>query len=151
MCIHPFQAQELLPSMIAKHYLLLQFGIVSVALLWRRKALHVARNVQTTDTAMIKWCLYLRHRSSKVHEMIRQSGCINLPSQHTLRDYSNSVVSGADFSVSVDRQLMQTAGLASCKTWEKLVVLLLDEMYIREDLVYEKQTGKLIGFTTLGT
>ena len=30
------------------------------------------------------------------------------------------------------------------------MVLLLDEMYIREDLVYEKQTGNPIGFANLG-
>ena len=45
---------------------------------------------------------------------------------------------------------MQAAGIPSCREWEKFVVLLLDEMYIREDLVYEKQTGKLIGFANLG-
>ena len=45
---------------------------------------------------------------------------------------------------------MQAAGIPSCREWEKFVVLLLDEMYIREDLVYEKQTGNLIGFANLG-
>ena len=54
------------------------------------------------------------------------------------------------FSASVDRQLYEAVNLASCPEYKKFVVLLLDEMYIREDLVYEKQTGKLIGFTNLG-
>lgn len=82
--------------------------------------------------------------------MIRHSGCIYLPSQPTLRDYSHCVKSRAGFSAEVDRQLMQAAGLASCEAWEKLTVLLLDKVYIREDLLYEKQTGRLVGFTTLG-
>ena len=30
------------------------------------------------------------------------------------------------------------------------MVLLLDEMHIREDLVYDKRTGRMIGFTNLG-
>ena len=30
------------------------------------------------------------------------------------------------------------------------MILLLDEMYVREDLVYVKRTGKLVGFTSLG-
>ena len=30
------------------------------------------------------------------------------------------------------------------------MVLLLDEMHIREDLVYDKCTGRMIGFTNLG-
>lgn len=100
--------------------------------------------------AMIKWCLFLRHQSSQAYETIRQSGCIRLPSQRILRDYSQCVKSDAGFSTDVDRQLMEAARLSSCEGYEKLVVLLLDEMYIREDLVYEKRTGKLVGFTTLG-
>ena len=34
--------------------------------------------------------------------------------------------------------------------WQKSVILLLDEMHIKENLVYEKHTGTLIGFTYLG-
>ncbi len=80
--------------------------------------------------------------------MLRDSGCIQLPSQCTLRDYSNCVQARAGFSVEVDRQLFQAANLASCQESERL--LLLDEMYIREDLVYNKYTGRLIGFCNLG-
>ena len=58
--------------------------------------------------------------------------------------------SGAGFSTEVDRQLMQAANFTSCPEWHKLVILLHDEMHIREDLVYEKHTGKMIGFTNLG-
>ncbi len=76
--------------------------------------------------------------------MLRQSGCIQLPSQRTLTNYTHSVKSGSGFSAAVDLQLMQAVGMPSCQDWQKLVMLLLDEMYIREDLVYEKQTGKLV-------
>ena len=41
--------------------------------------------------------------------------------------------------------------MGECEDWEKLVVVLLDEMYVREDLVFKKQTRKLIGFTSLGS
>ena len=50
----------------------------------------------------------------------------------------------------MDRQLLQAANFRSCPEWHKLVVLLLDEMHIREDLVYDKRTGQMIGFTNLG-
>jgi hypothetical protein len=56
----------------------------------------------------------------------------------------------AGFSTDVDRQLLQAANLSSCKEWQKLVILLLDEMYVREDLVYDKHTGRMIGFCNLG-
>ncbi len=99
---------------------------------------------------MIRWCLYLRHQSSKAYEAIRQSGCLVLPSQRTLRDYSHCVKADPGFSTEVDHQLMLASKVLVCPEWEKLVVLLLDEMYIREDLVYNKHTGELIGFSNLG-
>lgn len=99
---------------------------------------------------MIKWCLFLRHQSSKAYETLRESGCLSLPSQRTLRDYSNCVKAGAGFSVEVDCQLMQAANVTTCLGWQKLVILLLDEIHIREDLVYNKHTGKMIGFCNLG-
>ena len=96
---------------------------------------------------MIKWCIYLRHLSSKAYETLRDSGYISLPSQRTLRDYTNCVKATTGFSYEVDKQLMQAANVESCPDWQKLVVLLLDEMYIREGLV---QSGKLVGFADLG-
>ena len=100
--------------------------------------------------AMIKWCLFLRHQSSKAYETLRKSGCIQLPSQRTLRDYSHGVESDVGFSAGVDHQLMQTVGMPACQDWEKLVILLLDEIYIREDLVFDKHSGRLIGYASLG-
>lgn len=99
---------------------------------------------------MIKWCIYLKHQSSKAYELLRDSGCIQLPSQRTLRDYTNCVKARAGFSTDVDRQLMQAANLASCPDWQKLTILLLDEMYIREDLVYDKHSGHMVGFVNIG-
>ena len=45
---------------------------------------------------------------------------------------------------------MQAIGLPSCQQLQKLVILLIDEMYIKEDLVYNKHSGQLIGFASLG-
>ena len=99
---------------------------------------------------MIKWCIYLRHQSGKAYETVRDSGCISLPSQRTLRDYTNSVKAYAGFSAEVDHQLFVAANLESCSGWQKLVFLLLDEMHVREDLVYDKHSGSVIGFVNLG-
>ena len=100
---------------------------------------------------IIKWCLYLRYQSSKAYELVRDSGVIQLPSQRTLRDYSHCVKSEAGFSTDVDLLLMQANNMPSCPEHQKLVILLLDEMYIREDLVYDKHSGRLTGFTNLGS
>lgn len=45
---------------------------------------------------------------------------------------------------------MDVAKLQSCQEWEKCVIIILDEMHIREDLVFDKHSGALIGFTNLG-
>ena len=54
------------------------------------------------------------------------------------------------FSTAVDQQLMQVAEIRKCPKWQKYVVLVIDEMYIKEDLVYDKNSGALIGFANLG-
>ena len=45
---------------------------------------------------------------------------------------------------------MHAANAGSCPEWHKLVVLLIDEIHIKECLVYDKYLGKLIGFIDLG-
>ena len=82
--------------------------------------------------------------------MLRDSDVLQLPSQRTLQDYSNCVKARAGFSVEVDRQLIQAANLMTCQEWQSWY-LLLDEMYIHEDLVYDKHTGKMVGFCNLVT
>ena len=120
---------------------------------WQQQKEAAAKNSRGMrwHPVMIKWCLFLQHQSSKAYETLRQSGCIRLPSQRTLRDYSQCVKSTPGFSTAVDSQLLQAAGLTpTSEAYEKLVVILIDEMYVREDLVYEKQTKRLVGFTSLG-
>ena len=98
----------------------------------------------------IKWCLYLKHLSSKAYETIRDSGCISLPSQRTLRDYTHFVQSTSGFSADVDSQLIRASQVSTAKGWAKCVCLVMDEMYVKEDLVYNKHSGELVGFANLG-
>ncbi len=99
---------------------------------------------------MIKWALYLHHQSSGAYETLRSSGCVALPSQRTLRDYSHHVEACVGFSDQVDRQLMSVPEVAEVEEWQKYVILILDEMHIRDDLIYDKHTGALLGFSNLG-
>lgn len=79
---------------------------------------------------MVRWCLYLRHQSSKAYELLRETG-IALPSQRTLRDYTHCFKAGTGFSNNVDGQLVLASKVLTCEEWEKYVVVLIDEMYIR--------------------
>ena len=101
--------------------------------------------------AMVKWCLYLRHQSSTAYETLRQSGFISLPSQRTLRDYTHYTSTTIGFSDEIDEQLMNAADLPNLKDYQKCVVVIIDEIHIREGLVYDKHSGALLGFTDLGT
>ena len=93
------------------------------------------------DPLMIRWCLYLRHLSGSAYEMLRKSGVVKLPSQRTLRDYTYTAKAAAGFSREVDMHIMEAAKLLSCPDREKHVILLMDEMHLREDLVYDCHTG----------
>ena len=44
----------------------------------------------------------------------------------------------------IDEQLKVSAKLPSCLEREKCVILILDEMHLREDLSYDKHTGKAL-------
>ena len=97
---------------------------------------------------MIRWCLSLRHQSQKAYDKVRE--VLHLPSQRTLRDYTHYCTGNPGFSTAVDEQLMSAAGIDSLAEWQKCVFILIDEMHIKENLVYEKHSGSVIGFTNLG-
>ena len=97
---------------------------------------------------MIRWCLSLHHQLQKAYENVHE--ILTLPSQRTLRDYTHHLEAGPGFSADVDGQLTHSAAINTLKEWQKCVILLLDEMHIKENLVYDKLSGNLIGFTHLG-
>ena len=93
---------------------------------------------------IIKWCLYLRHLSGKAYETTRSSGCIKLLLQRTLRDYTHCASGTTGFSSDVDQQTNAGSRCYQVPEWKEYVVLVLNEIYIKEDLVYNKRTGALI-------
>lgn len=99
---------------------------------------------------MIRWCLNLKMISSAAYHAMRSSGFVTLPSERTLRDYSNLFQSKAGFQHEVNKQLMKEAKLDECDDLQRHVVLVFDEMKIKEDLVYNKNSGEVIGFVNMG-
>lgn len=100
---------------------------------------------------MIRWCLYLRHISGKGYELLRESGCLSLPSPRTLRDYTHYNQTTTGFSAATDKELLDVLKRKNLtEEWQKLVVLLLDEVYIREEVVYNKHTGQILGLLDVG-
>lgn len=101
---------------------------------------------------IIKWCLFLRQKSQAAYAAMKESCFINLPSSRTLYDYSHFLKSELGFQ----RDVFKLASLEVEKKglyeeeWRKNVGPLFDEIKIREDFVYDKHTGELIGHCNLG-
>eukprot|EP00731_Ephydatia_muelleri_P000027 Em0001g27a len=72
--------------------------------------------------------------------------------QRTLRDYTHYVQSSFGFSAETDQMLTTAAAakVSSCPERERSVMLLIDEVHIKENLVYDKHSHNIIGFANLG-
>lgn len=66
-----------------------------------------------------------------------------MPSQRTLRDYTYHTKSAPGFSLDTDIEVMDCAGIETCPERDRHVILILDEMHVRENIVYDKHTGIL--------
>lgn len=102
---------------------------------------------------IIRWCLYLQHKSAKAYEAIRGMGFIGLPSTRTLFDYSRYLPNRTGFAKENAEHLKaegEALGLfdENCH-WKRYVGLLQDEIQINQGLVYEKHSGNLIGYIDL--
>ena len=70
-----------------------------------------------------------------------------MPSQVTLGDYTSYIPAQTGFSTEVDQNLLDVAFLSN--ELNKYVMIIMDEVHIKQDLVYDKHHGCLIGFIDL--
>ena len=82
--------------------------------------------------------------SSAAYHATRTAGFIKLPSERTLRDYTHYFKHHAGFQPELNRQLQNESKVSSlpeyCGFWMK----------VKENLVYDKCTGSVVGFINLG-
>uniref|UniRef100_A0A1X7TDQ0 Transposable element P transposase-like RNase H domain-containing protein n=1 Tax=Amphimedon queenslandica TaxID=400682 RepID=A0A1X7TDQ0_AMPQE len=97
----------------------------------------------------LHWCLNLSRVSPKAYEIMKQSG-IELPTRRTLNNYTQRISAKPVFSHEVDMFLRSEAKIDELEEWQRFVVLILDEIKIREDLVFDKSGHRLHGFVNLG-
>ncbi len=90
----------------------------------------------------------MKFKSSSAYDALRSTGVLTLPSERTLRDYTHWMKGQVGFSSSLNRELIKEANVNEEK--DKYMVLVLDEMKVREDLVFDKHSCRLIGFVNLG-
>ncbi|KAK3925819.1 Transposable element P transposase [Frankliniella fusca] len=107
---------------------------------------------------MVRFALAIHLTSPSAYELIRDTGMIKLPSSRTLFDYShaNAVKEGID-DVVIKRLAEKNETLTNeinnitgekC-LYKKYHVLMADEMHISQNLVFQKSSGRLVGFTSL--
>ena len=102
---------------------------------------------------IIRFCLSLATRSASAYDDIRydeKSGTsiLILPSRRRLRDYKNYIRPETGFNKNIINELKNKTKNFSDK--EKFFVILMDEMKIQSNLVWDKHTGELIGYVDLG-
>ena len=119
-------------------------------LFWKEQQKAASAKSKRWHPLMIKWCLNLKLMSSSAYHTLRTSGFIQLPSERTLRDYTHYFKSTSGFYPELNEQLKREVAIDSLPESRWYVVLVVDEMRIKEDLIYDKYAGCLIGFTSLG-
>ena len=97
---------------------------------------------------LIRFCLSLAAKSPSCYEELRQSKVLVLPSQRGLRDYKNWIRPKPGFQDGVIMQLKAESDKYFGA--QRYVILLMDEMKVMANLVFDKTSGELIGYVDLG-
>lgn len=93
---------------------------------------------------MLRFAIMIHTQSPSTYRSLREVGVLKLPSESTLRDYTNVLHPSSGFKKEVFLELgKQADGLSDQERW---VTLLHDEISIKSDLVYDRVTGELVGF-----
>jgi hypothetical protein len=100
---------------------------------------------------IIRWCLAIRQKSQAAYDTVREAGFIKLPSNRTLFDYSHYIKSELGFHQDVLQMLHTEAEKCNSykEEWHSYCGILFDEVKVKEDLVYNKYSGELIGYCNL--
>jgi hypothetical protein len=96
---------------------------------------------------MVRFALNLRYLSSTAYKAVRSF--LALPSQRTLQDYTHVMKFEAGTSSAVVNRMKEDMGFQDSTSSKRKVALLLDEMKIKAGLVFNKSSGKLVGFVDL--
>lgn len=101
---------------------------------------------------IIRWCLSIFFTSPAAYRQIsnKSLGFLHLPHINTLKKYAKFTTAKAAFNIDIVSRLIEESKISEAEEYEKEVCICFDEMQIKSDLVYQKSSGKLIGFTAMG-
>ena len=100
---------------------------------------------------IIRFCLSLASQSALAYDEIRYdeqsgTGILILPSRCRLRRYKNYIRPETDFNKNINELKNKIKNFSDNK---KFFVILMDEMKIQSNLVWDKHTEELIGYVDL--
>ena len=121
-----------------------------MSLFWQqqKKLFSSSRTGVRYHPMVIRFCLSLAAKSPSCYEELRNSKVLVLPSQRRLKDYRNAIRPQRGFQEEIVQELNSLTD--TYFDVQRYVVLLFDEMKVMSNLVLDKVTGELIGFTDLG-
>lgn len=93
----------------------------------------------------------LSAKSPAAYKLLRTSGFLTLPTQRTLRCYTNFTASEAGFNKEFLARVCQDIKLKGLGEIERNIMLAFNEMKVFQGLVYSHQTGHIIGFTSVSS
>ncbi|XP_028412485.1 uncharacterized protein LOC114535319 [Dendronephthya gigantea] len=97
---------------------------------------------------VIRFALSIYGKSPSAYGKLRDSGALVLPSERVLKDYNNYFKPKAGIHQENVATLKEKA--FSFSPTQRYVVVVMDEMKIQSNLVFDKVSGELIGFIDLG-
>lgn len=98
---------------------------------------------------VVHWCLFMYNQAPNLYKSLESSGILHLPSYRTLLRHTPDVGRKPNFQPGMFIQVAEDFKLNCLKEPQKYFSLLLDEMKVKEDLIYSKKTGDLVGYTKI--
>ena len=116
----------------------------------QKKMIGKSKSAVRFHPMIIRFCLSQAQKSASSYDEFRDTfdEVLHLPSRRVLRNYKNWVRPKPGFNEEVILELIRKSD--KFFDVERYVVILFDEMKIKSNLVFDKHTNELIGYTDLG-
>ena len=112
------------------------------------KLLQSAKMGRRYHPQVIRFALSIHSKSPSAYRELRDSGALILPSERVLRDYKNYFKPKAGISKENVESLREKT--SSFSPVQRYVAVIMEEMKIQSNLVFDKVSGDLVGFIDLG-
>ena len=99
---------------------------------------------------MIRWCVSLYAKSSAAYRQLASSGFLCLPHKSTLSAHMKFTGAGPGVNPDVIDLIIKEMGISQMTEFQKKVALIWDEMKVKAGLVMDRNSGKVVGFSSLG-